>query len=128
MLCLKKTSLSEKLVFNDRVHRILLYRVYYLPKQQYGVPTYSCIYSSMVFLHIPAYTKIAVSCSFIEKQHFLVPGTAILGVLRLSTCRNYVKNSIFLLQELLFLACYRVAKSHRIPYLYRSFSAKVTYI
>ena len=25
-------------------------------------------------------------------------------------------------------ACYRVAKTHRIPYLYRSFSAKVTYI
>jgi len=24
--------------------------------------------------------------------------------------------------------CYRVAKTHRIPYLYRSFSAKVTYI
>jgi len=23
--------------------------------------------------------------------------------------------------------CYKVAKTHRIPYLYRSFSAKVTY-
>jgi len=30
--------------------------------------------------------------------------------------------------QLVFLCGYRVAKTHRIPYLYRSFSAKVTYI
>ena len=29
---------------------------------------------------------------------------------------------------LVCVLCYRVAKAHRIPYLYRSFSAKVTYI
>jgi len=33
-----------------------------------------------------------------------------------------------IINEFIYMQRYRVAKTHRIPYLYRSFSAKVTYI